>query len=107
MVDMKDKEFEKIGHAQRRIKLIKGFYYHLIVFVIFNGVLLISKDSMAKALFGNEALVHPKAMDWIYWNIIIWLFGLVIHGLFVFDKAPKFVKKWEEQQIKKHLNENT
>lgn len=103
---MEHKEYNKFEDAQRRIKRIKGFYYHLIVFVIFNGVLLISKDSMANALFGDEALLYPQAMNWIYWNIGVWLFILVAQGIYVFGNAPVFIRKWEDRQIKKYMNDN-
>lgn len=103
---MENKEYTKFKKAQRRIMQIKSFYNHLIVFVIINAVLLLSKDRIAIALFGEEALVHPDAMNWIEWNIYIWGVGLLIHALFVFGRVPFFIKKWEERQIKKYMSEN-
>jgi hypothetical protein len=104
---MENKEYKKFEKAQRRIARIKSFYNHLIVFVVFNAILLFLKDEMAIALFGEEALVHPEAMNWIEWNIYIWGAGLLIHALFVFGRVPFFVKKWEKRQIKKYMNKDT
>lgn len=107
MIDMENKEYKKFEKAKRRIDRIKSFYFHLIVFVVFNAILLLSKDSMAIALFGKGAIVHPKAMNWIEWNIYIWGAGLLVHAIFVFGRVPFFIKKWEERQIKKYMNKDT
>lgn len=103
---MENKDYKKFEKAQKRIVQIKGFYNHMAVFIIINAVLLLSKEKMAIALFGEEALVHPNAMNWIEWNIYIWGAGLLIHGLFVFGRVPFFVKKWEERQIKKYMKQD-
>lgn len=103
---MENEAYVKFKKAQRRIVQIKSFYNHLIVFVIFNAALFLMRDRMAIALFGEETLIHPNAMNWIEWNIYIWGAGLLLHALFVFGRVPFFVKKWEERQIKKYMNEN-
>lgn len=50
-----------------------------------------------------EILKHPEFFNWIYWNLILWAIGLIIHGLWVFGSNPLFVKDWEERQIKKYM----
>ena len=103
---MESKEYNKFEKAQRKIVQIKSFYHHLIVFVIFNAVLLLSKNKMISALFGENTLIHSRAMDWVYWNILIWGLILGVHAIFVFGNVPFFVKKWEERQIKKFMEED-
>jgi hypothetical protein len=103
---LENKEYKKFEKAKKKITQIKSFYNHAAVFVIINAVLLLSKHKMTVALFGEGASVHPKAMNWIEWNIYIWGAGLLIHAIFVFGRVPFFVKKWEERQIKKYMNEN-
>lgn len=97
------KKFEK---AQRKIVKIKSFYNHLAAFIIINGVLLLSKEKMTTALFGEAASVHPNAMNWIEWNIYIWGAGLLLHALFVFGSTPFFIKRWEERQINNYLDQD-
>ena len=100
---MKNKDYKKFEKAQRKIVQIKSFYNHAAVFVIINAILLFSKEKMSTALFGEDALVHPNAMNWIEWNIYIWGAGLLLHALYVFGKVPFFIKKWEDRQINKYM----
>jgi hypothetical protein len=36
---------------------------------------------------GEKAMDHLKALNWIYWNIYIWVAILAIHALFVFGNV--------------------
>ena len=87
---MVDEKYEK---ARKRVEEIKGFYSHLIVYVIVNiGLFLLN-------LFTNPG------NWWFYWVIIGWGIGLFFHamGTFVFNRFPG--KQWEDRKIKEVMKD--
>lgn len=96
----------KYERAKRRVKVLKGFYKHLMVYIIVNIVLLVFSYRITFILLSKEALGNPEFLKWINWNIwgtpIIWGIALIIHALAVFLKSP--FKNWEEKQIQKYLD---
>ncbi len=102
---------ENIAHTQlkrakQRVERIKSFYNHVVVFVLINGVLLLLKDEITIAIFGEEGLSIPKLMDWVNWNLYIWMGILTIHALIAFGKRPSFMRKWEARQINKYIEQD-
>lgn len=80
--------------AKKRVKAVKGFYIHALVFVlviILNVALLVYKDKFSIEKFYGFGL---------------WLVGLSVHGLSVF--LPNFVlgKDWEERKIREIMEKN-
>jgi len=96
---------EKSKRAKRRVLKIKGFYKHLTFFIFINASLWFFKDAIGVGIFGEVALTNPKIMAWVNWNIVIWGIGLAIHALIVFRYTPRFVKKWEERQLERFMDE--
>lgn len=91
--------------AKKRVKDIKGFYVHLIVYIIINifisGViiygLMVSGDSFSEILsnFGVYS-------TWLFWGI-----GMFFHWLGVFGfKSIGFGKDWEERKIKEMMDKD-
>jgi hypothetical protein len=80
-------ENEKYKRARKRAKELKGFYSHLVTFVVINTFMI------AVNLFTS-----PNEL-WFYWPLLGWGFGLFWHfcGVFVFNQ---FGKDWEEKKIK-------
>lgn len=102
---MENKYYAKLDRAQRRVAKIKGFYNHLAVFVVINSGLWLFKDKMMTYFFGEEVLSIPGAMSWVNWNILIWMFILLVHGLLVYGNIPVLLKKWEDRQMEKFIQE--
>jgi len=102
---MGELNLEKSKRARRRVLKIKGFYKHLTFFIFINGSLWLFKDTIGVGIFGEVALTNPKIMAWVYWNIAVWGIGLAIHAFVVFVRAPRFLKKWEERQYERFMNE--
>ena len=86
---MVDEKYEK---AKKRVEEIKGFYSHLIVYVVVNI-----------GLFFLNLFTSP-GFWWFYWPLLGWGIGLFFHamGVFVFSKFPG--KQWEERKIKEVMN---
>ena len=93
----------KLKGARQRVERIKSFYNHVVVFVIINGALLLLKDEITIAIFGEEALGDSRLMHWVDVNVYIWVGILIIHGIIVFGGIQNFVKKWEESEVDKIL----
>lgn len=81
----------KYQQALKRVKRIKGFYTHLMVFIVINIMLMI---------------VNYKNSDERFWmwqtfsTPVIWGVGLLAHGLSVFLPSIMIGKDWEERKIK-------
>lgn len=85
----------KYLEARKRVKSIKGFYIHALIYVLINVGIIITNTSV-----GESGL---NSID-TYWTAIFWGIGLAIHGLSVF--LPNFIlgKNWEEQKIREFMN---
>lgn len=85
--------------AEKRMKKIKGFYIHAIVYFFVNVFIIASKaiDSESGENFWDWDLVKLP----FFWGI-----GLASHGLSVF--IPTFVlgKDWEEKKIKELMDKD-
>ncbi|MEO1013531.1 MAG: 2TM domain-containing protein [Bacteroidota bacterium] len=98
---MEDKKLQKLNRAKKRVEELKGFYWHLSVYLAVNLFISISKigrnigngESFSEAFFDFGTFVV-----WIFWGI-----GLVFHAVRVFSRSPFFGKGWEETQIRKYM----
>lgn len=100
-----DNEYaDKLERARQHVAKIKGFHRHLAIFVVVNAVMLLAKGKPSLFFF-EEALSYPGAMDWVYWNLLIWLLFIVIHAFLVFGKVPVMLRRWENRQMKKFIQE--
>ncbi len=70
------------------VKGIKEFYSHLIMFVIFAVAFLILKEPGEPGVF---------------WGILGWGIGVIIHGLVAYEKINFIGAAWEKKQIEKRL----
>jgi hypothetical protein len=90
--------------AKKRVKAIKGFYVHFIVYILVNifisGVIIFglteSGDSFTEALsnFGVYS-------TWVFWGI-----GIFFHFMGVFGFGSLISKDWEERKIKELMEKD-
>jgi len=86
-------EDEKFKKAKERVKEIKDFYGHLLVYVVVNiGIFLINY------------IVSPGTY-WFYWVLIGWGIGLAVHWIQVFGIGKFLDKQWEEKKVKEIMKE--
>ena len=86
----------KYQEALKRVKKIKGFYTHAIVYVLVNIMIVFLN---VKNLDPGETYFQFKNfMTAFFWGI-----GLVAHGLSVF--VPNWImgQNWEERKIKEFM----
>ncbi len=88
--------------AYKRVKKIKGFYTHVLVYVLVNAFILIS--SYIRSQIGTEVFWKWETLN----TALFWGIGLVAHGLSVFGRNIFFGQNWEENKIKELIEkENT
>ena len=85
--------------AQKRIKDIKGFYVHLLVFVFINTAIFIVTTMDAGFFKGLTEISN-------YSTIFFWGIGLFAHWASVFGPNFIFGKKWEEKKIKELMDQD-
>lgn len=83
--------------AQKKVKKLKNFYVHLIVFILVNSYLLIMKYTKLDA--GEKFFSFETFSTVFFWGI-----GLVAHAFSVF--VPYFVlgKDWEDKKVRQYMN---
>lgn len=89
---------ERYELAYKRVKRIKGFYVHALVYVLVNSFLILStymKSSTATEVF----------FSWKTFSVaFFWGIGLVAHGLSVFGRDLFFGQEWEDKKIQELMD---
>lgn len=93
IMEQYNQEFERYQKAKKQVEEIKGFYGHLISFVVVMAVLL----------FIN--LRYSPQYLWFFWPLLGWGIGLLFHGMKVFNYTPFFGKNWEERKLKEFMDQ--
>lgn len=100
------KSFEsKYIRAKKRVDELKGFYRHLKVFLVINGVFYLFKFGAFNSFIPEWLTSEPQFFNWVNVNLGIWGVILVIHLLYVYRNKITFIKKWEERQIQKIMDQ--
>jgi hypothetical protein len=88
---------ERYNLAYKRVKKIKGFYVHALVYVLVN--LFIIATSYNRNSFDS--------FDFFRWETFstafLWGIGLLVHGLSVFGRNIFFGQNWEERKIQEFM----
>jgi hypothetical protein len=89
MEDLKaDPRYEE---ARRHAQNVRGFYIHLVVYLLVNA-----------GLFALNMLSSPGRL-WYGWATFGWGIGLVAHGVSVFAFSGWLGADWEERKIRRYL----
>lgn len=82
--------------AQKKVKKIIGFYWHLAAYVIINlfFIVFLGSNNGNFFSFGNFSMA-------IFWGI-----GLFFHFLSVFGPDFFFGKSWEQRKIKEYMDKD-
>jgi 2TM domain len=85
---------ERYLMAYKRVKRIKGFYVHLMVYILVNTFIIC----------GNYYENSYNFFNWeSYSTALFWGIGLVAHGLSVFGRNIFFSQGWEEKKIQEFM----
>ena len=99
MENLTAQEQARFERAHKKVKAIKGFYSHLIVYIFVNAFIIIS---LYVNLDKGEQFWHFSTFS----TPFFWGIGLFFHGLNVFKKNVFLGTKWEERKIQEFMNEN-
>ncbi len=86
-VDISEQEAEALQY----VKDIRGFYSHVIKYVIIMTILLVIN------------LLTTPGKYWVIWPALGWGIGLIMHGTSVFEILNFFGPKWEKRQFDKRV----
>jgi len=90
---MTTEEKSKYENAFKRVKRIKGFYSHLLVYIVINIMIIIVN---VQSLDKGETYISLKNFS----TALFWGIGLAAHGLSVFGPNIVLGENWEEKKIK-------
>ncbi len=85
-----------LQRAQHDVKLVRDFFYHLMTYV-FVSVLLVIIDLTTET--GGTTIL---GLDWAYWMILFWGFGVVGHGISVFfgnRRVDKLADEYRHREL--------
>ncbi|WP_340202600.1 2TM domain-containing protein [Ascidiimonas sp. W6] len=91
---------EKLARARKRIASLKGFYWHLFVYIIMNLIFI--------TIIGSSIMGSGGS----FWNLgtfvipFFWGIGLGLHALSVFGINFIFGKNWEARKIKELMDKD-
>ncbi len=84
--------------AKKRLKELKGFYWHAFVYAVVNILLLIVHVNHS-----DEGILHIGTFA----TPLFWGIGLAFHALGVFGKNLIFSKKWEQRKINEFMDRDS
>lgn len=91
--------------AKKRVKDIKGFYSHLLVYIFVNifisGIIMFGLTEGGDYSFTEAIQNFGVYSTWLFWGI-----GLFFHWLGVFGFKSFISKGWEERKIKELMKED-
>ncbi|MEZ5457510.1 MAG: helix-turn-helix domain-containing protein [Lysobacteraceae bacterium] len=77
--------------AIEHVAHVKGFFIHLIIFLIaMSGLIILN------------LVISPNAI-WFHYVLVSWLFALTIQALLTFPAYKLFSPEWERRQIERYL----
>ncbi len=85
-------EQARYQEAKKQVEEIKGFYFHLVSYLLVNAVLCVI-----------NLLTSPEYL-WFIWSITGWGIAIVIHAFSVFSGL--WGKSWEERKIKEIMEKD-
>lgn len=87
---------ERYNLAYKRVKRIKGFYIHLLVYILVNSFLIVQ--------------IYNHSHENTFWRwetfstALFWGIGLGSHWISVFGRNIFFSKDWENRKIQEFLD---
>ena len=92
--------------AKKRVEEYKGFFRHLKVFIVVNGILYLFNSGWLESIMPEWFPQEAYYFDWVNFNVLIWGVILLVHGLTLYRHKLTFLKKWEDRQIKKYMEKD-
>ncbi|HNQ26984.1 MAG TPA: 2TM domain-containing protein [Aquaticitalea sp.] len=92
-------EQDRYDRAVKKVKQIKGFYSHLLVYIVINLMIFVLNVQDLEP--GESYFQWQNFLTLFFWGI-----GLLAHGLSVFIPDIILGKGWEERKIKEYMDKH-
>lgn len=92
-------EQKKLERVRKKVKSIKGFYKHLVVYLLVNAFLLIMHYVDLKP-------TEPFLSFNTFGTAVFWGFGLAFHAFGVFGPDIFLGTSWEDRKIKEMMEKD-
>jgi hypothetical protein len=92
-----DKNNEAYEMAYQRVKKIKKFYTHLLVYIFVNVFIIVS--TVNRNVTGEEVFLKWETFS----TAFFWGIGLLAHAFSTFMPNFIFGEKWEEKKMKEYM----
>lgn len=92
-------EQDRYDRAAKKVKQIKGFYSHLLVYIVINLMIFVLNVQDLEP--GESYFQWQNFLTLFFWGI-----GLLAHGLSVFIPDLILGKGWEERKIKEYMDKH-
>ncbi len=83
----------KYQQAKTKVQALRGFYTHLVVYVLVNSF-----------LFLLNIIGSPDKL-WFFWPLLGWGIAIALHALRVFGSGRPLGADWEEKKIARLMEE--
>jgi hypothetical protein len=80
-----------LERARKHVKDVRDFSYHLMTYVLVNVMMVV----LDRRTGPNDGFL---GLDWAYWLIIAWGFGIGGHAISVFFGEQKVQKVYEQEK---------
>ncbi len=101
MTDQRDIALDVERRARKRVKDVRDFYGHVVIYLLVNTLLVII--DLADNSTGDDRLF---GLDWAYFPLIGWGIFLLIDGLSTFRVGPLFLgADWEQRKLEQYREE--
>ncbi|QTE23513.1 2TM domain-containing protein [Polaribacter cellanae] len=95
---------QKYIRAKKRVEELKGYYWHLVTYIIIN--LFLSGAQIIEGISENRTFETIFSDFGLYGVWIVWGIGLFFHTFKIFGFRFFLGNDWEEQKIKEIMNKN-
>ena len=89
----------RLERATKRVKQIKGFYKHVMIYIIVNSLLILLNYFDLDE--GEKFLQFSTFSTLFFWGI-----GLLFHAIKVFGKNIFLGTDWEEKKINQYMKQS-
>jgi len=90
-----------LGRARRRVARIRGFYVHLITYLVVNS--LLATIDLIAGTTGDEVVI---GLDWAYWSIIFWGVIVVADAVTTFVLTAVLNDRWEQRRLDHYMRQH-
>jgi len=96
-------EEQKYIRAKKRVEELKGYYWHLVAYIVVN--IFLSTAQIIDGITESKSFIEIFSDFGIYGVWLMWGIGLVFHTIKVFGFPFFMGKDWEKRKISEYMND--